>query len=36
MPSVKSLAQTFATVVVVLVVLHYAAPAAIKAHTGTV
>lgn len=35
MPSIKSLAQTALSVVAVLVVLHYVAPASIKAHTGT-
>ncbi len=35
MPSIKSIAQSALTVVAVLVLLHYVAPAAIKAHTGT-
>lgn len=36
MPSVKAMLQTAVSVVLVLVVLHYAAPAVVKAHTGTV
>lgn len=35
MPSIKSLAQTALSVVAVLVLLHYVAPAALKQYTGT-
>lgn len=35
MPSIKTIAQNVLTVVAVLVLLHYVAPSAIKAHTGT-
>ncbi len=36
MGSIKAFAMSALTVVAVLIVLHYAAPAAVKQHTGTV